>query len=416
MTDVIIMFLSVPPLLVSCWYLLRGLLNTAVVIYPVFFLFYVSPSFLNVIYGVPVYPNKFDNLNAVNSDNSTVFIYGMFISLLLVFFTYKLLKSKKTRLAVDSIVISSLVIRGLFILSISSLLLVLFAPNPEVYFDYGKIRSLYGTEDYKFYVYVSFSCVISALCILILRFIHGENISNIKNLLFLTILILDVVFNGKRLLMFFLPVYFMIGYFFSKNKKVDIIKVLVSFIIFISFYTYYTDEIKSDISKSEEQVYAALRIDFGRDDVLKFVINETLIKDGEILNYPGQTMFGAIVAYVPRSIFPNDEMKPYPYAQYLTNKLVYSERGAGLKGWTVTTSFIDELVSNFGWFGLLFVFLVYSKCFNYIDNLSSQNYRFYFYIVLAFLHVVHPHGIMPLVYLAFYLVMKSYFSGYKFKW
>ncbi|PMG73686.1 hypothetical protein BCU84_18750 [Shewanella sp. 10N.286.51.B7] len=311
--------------------------------------------------------------------------------------------------------VNSFVLRGLILLSISSLLLVFFSPNPEIYFDYGKIRSLYGTADYDFYVYVSFACVISAFCILLLRFFYGANISIFKSILLLTILTLDIVFNGKRLLMFFLPVYFMIGYFYSNKKKYEVIKVILSFLLFISFYSYYTDEVKFDISKSEEEVYSNLRIDFGRDDVLKFAIYKTLIQGESIVDYPGQTMVGAIMAYIPRSMFPHDEMKPYPYAQYLTNQLVYNEQGAGLRGWTVTTSFIDEFVSNFGWLGFLCVLLFYYKSFKYIDCLKSQNQRFYFYIVLAFLHVVHPHAIMPLLYFALFLIVKNGFSFYKFK-
>ncbi|ELA6649975.1 O-antigen polymerase [Vibrio alginolyticus] len=417
MTDIIIILLSIPPLLISFNYIIKGVLSSAVVIYPVFFIFYVSPSFLNTLYGVPNYSAKFENFRIANDDHLTAIIYSSFVCLILIYFTYKLLSSKKANLIRSNSIGNPVVNKLLLFFSFSGIALVFFSPNPEVYFNYGDIRGMYGTEDYLFYAHVSFACVISAFCVLMLRFFYGKNINSIKGIVLVIILILDAFFNGKRLLMFFIPVYFMIGYFFSNNKWLEAIKVLLSLIIFVTFYNVYTDEIKfKNLNyKSEEEIYEGLRIDFGRDDVLKYSIYKNIVVGESIVEYPGQTILGTLVAYLPRSFFPNEEMKPYPYAQYLTNSLVYNQSGAGLRGWTVTTSFIDEFISNFGILGFLLVILFYNKCFNYIDKLDSQNYRFFFYIIFAFLHVIHPHGFMPLVYIGIFMIVKLHFKSYRFR-
>lgn len=415
MVDLIIILLSIPPLLISIFYLTKGFLNTAVVIYPVFFVFYISPSFLNILYGIPNYSPKFENFRVASNDYLTDVIYSTFVCALLVFFTWKLLASRKRKLIKGITYGKSTINKLLFLFSMSGIILVFFAPNPEVYFVYGEIRGMYGSEDYIYYAYVSFACVISAFCVLILRFNCGNKINVVKGMILVTILILDAFFNGKRLLMFFIPVYFMIGYLYSNNKGLDAIKVLLSFLVFISLYNFYTDEIKFKNlnTKSDEEIYEGLRIDFGRDDVLKYAIYKNIVVGESIVDYPGQTILGTLVAYIPRSYFPNEEMKPYPYAQYLTNSLVYNQSGAGLKGWTVTTSFIDEFISNFWVLGFFVVILFYNKCFNYVDELESQNYRFYFYIVLAFLHVIHPHGFMPLVYVGLFIIIKNILKSYR---
>ena len=48
-----------------------------------------------------------------------------------------------------------------------------------------------------------------------------------------------------------------------------------------------------------DSVYDMLRVDFGRDDVVKYVIYEEFFKKIHILDYPGQSFFQRFLSLFP---------------------------------------------------------------------------------------------------------------------
>jgi hypothetical protein len=52
--------------------------------------------------------------------------------------------------------------------------------------------------------------------------------------------------------------------------------------------------------------------------------------------------------YVPRALWPE---KPYPYAVYFTSALFLIPPQS--LGWGMTTSWLEEAIANFSWFGFL---------------------------------------------------------------
>ena len=62
-----------------------------------------------------------------------------------------------------------------------------------------------------------------------------------------------------------------------------------------------------------------LRVDFGRDDVVKYVISEEFFKHKMILDYRLQSIISLLLFFIPRSIWPT---KPYPHYMYLTGHLL----------------------------------------------------------------------------------------------
>ena len=98
------------------------------------------------------------------------------------------------------------------------------------------------------------------------------------------------------------------------------------------------------------EVYDNLRIDFFRDSRVEMAVFARLNPERmQILEYPGQTLMFDVLFFVPRSVWPD---KPWPYAVYFTSSMlnIYPPRSLG---WGMTTSWLDEMVSNFGWWGML---------------------------------------------------------------
>jgi len=88
--------------------------------------------------------------------------------------------------------------------------------------------------------------------------------------------------------------------------------------LFGLFYVLYALEFKS-VSAGLDSLYLALRIDFGRDDVIKYVLYQELIEKAPIIPYRGATVVSALLLFVPRAIWP---VKPYPHYRYLTASML----------------------------------------------------------------------------------------------
>lgn len=119
-------------------------------------------------------------------------------------------------------------------------------------------------------------------------------------------------------------------------------------IICIAFSAFYLAVIKPLSNMNFDSVYDMLRVDFGRDDVIKYVIYEEFFEKNHILDYPGQSFFSTLFIFIPRIIWPN---KPYSHYQYLTSSILglpISKLPAG-----TTPCWYEMTLCNFGYFGYL---------------------------------------------------------------
>ena len=117
-------------------------------------------------------------------------------------------------------------------------------------------------------------------------------------------------------------------------------------VLLIVFSSFYLIAIRPLSDTSFESVYEMLRVDFGRDDVIKYVINEEIINNRNILEYRGETFVSLLLFFIPRKIWPN---KPYPHYMYLTASILglnISKLPAG-----TTPSLLEMTICNFGIFG-----------------------------------------------------------------
>jgi uncharacterized membrane protein YhaH (DUF805 family) len=117
----------------------------------------------------------------------------------------------------------------------------------------------------------------------------------------------------------------------------------ISLILFSGFYLI---AIRPLSDTSFESVYEMLRVDFGRDDVIKYVINEEIVNERMILEYRGETFISLLLFFIPRKIWPT---KPYPHYMYLTASIL------GLSIYQLpagtTPSLLEMTICNFGVLG-----------------------------------------------------------------
>jgi len=97
------------------------------------------------------------------------------------------------------------------------------------------------------------------------------------------------------------------------------------------------------------QAYDSVRIDFARDNAIRMPLYAELHPDRmQILESRGQSLLFDVALLVPRAVWPE---KPLPYAQYFTTAMLGTE--PRMWGWGMTTTWLGEVFSNIGWFGLL---------------------------------------------------------------
>lgn len=214
------------------------------------------------------------------------------------------------------------------------------------------------------------------------RFVKKNKKSFIDYLFFTIYFLLIVVINGKRYIIITLLVMMIFIYeqwsqyrLSSKRLNLKVLYTLITVFI-ISFSFYYFATVRSENAMSEN-MYATIRVDFGRDDVTKFVIDRELFQNKPILDYAGQTALSTIFIWVPRSLWPN---KPYPHYRYLTSAILgvnIDDLPAG-----TTPSIYEQNIANFGIMGIFVTCIIFVYICKWADNSNSTNYKLLILLLL----------------------------------
>ena len=163
-----------------------------------------------------------------------------------------------------------------------------------------------------------------------------------------------------------------------KKLRVFFPLVLCALLFFSSFYLIVVRTLRDTGFNS---VYEMLRVDFGRDDVTKYVIYHEFFLGDHILDYYGQSFLSTLFIWVPRSIWPS---KPYQDYQYLTSSILglpISELPAG-----TTPCWFEMCIINFSYFGLLLsCVLIVALCHLTDCVKSASTEAMLFVVILALL-------------------------------
>ena len=126
----------------------------------------------------------------------------------------------------------------------------------------------------------------------ITRFFSKERKFKENVLLFIWMFVLAWI-NGKRYIIVTMmeAILFMYQQFVVSNKKARKLNLRViipaGIVAILAFSIFYRTTIK--VTAASEYIYGSLRVDFGRDDVTKYVIKNVLLEGKKILEYPGQS-------------------------------------------------------------------------------------------------------------------------------
>ena len=180
--------------------------------------------------------------------------------------------------------------------------------------------------------------------------------------------------NGKRFIIALMLVVYLFFYTRSDldkttRKKLEIYTPVL-FIALVLFSYYYLVAIKPLSNSSFESIYDMLRVDFGRDDVTKFVIEQELFKKSPILEYRGQTFLSTFLTFVPRAIWPN---KPYPHYMYLTARILGTSIDRLPAG--TTPSWFEMCIANCSWIGFIIGSVAIPILCKWCDKIKSIQYQ-----------------------------------------
>jgi oligosaccharide repeat unit polymerase len=335
---------------------------------PIHFLFAGIPLMLDVLFGKPEY--SFPGFLSATQDTTTSIIYCFYVSAVPVFWWWT--ARGEIRLDIDSEISNKTFDKNidildllpplqlilyfiLIIILISPIFAWLSSPDPEIYHSYGVAGATsYTSEDQSRYhnLFITPTCMISVLGAAGLLSIQ-KRISLPIILFLIPWLGLTFWLNGKRYIVGFAAliigyIFWQKGYLKGSRFAMASLLALASILIFSSIYQAQVRKIDTQFADPAE-LYEAYRVDFGRDAEIKMAIFAELYPDQmQILEYRGQSALYYLTIFVPRDSW---SQKPMPYAQYVTSAALI--RPPKEWGWSVTTSILDEAITNFSWAGMI---------------------------------------------------------------
>ena len=312
-------------------------------------IFNCLPVLMDVFFGIPNYVYWYRVFEDVLGEFTICFIYNaytVFVLAVIQFYAYKVSKEKKELSAAESVCLSGL--RPLAVDVFLILLPVLYCIYKYGFSVFAGYRMLSGRG-----VESGDSTTINQMITLSV-FLYATRFFSkprrIGSLILMTAYFFVLIWlNGKRYMLVTIGEIVFFLYQMTKKeaeKRINLGPLIVWIAAFvIIFSAYYLTNIK--VNSASQYLYGTLRVDFGRDDVTKFVIDRVLLEKKQILDYPGQSVISDLLMFVPRRIWAN---KPYPHYRYLTAAIL------GLNIYDIpagtTPSIFEMNLCNFGWLGI----------------------------------------------------------------
>lgn len=400
--DFFTFILCLIPTLLCVYSIFKVGIKPLTIIQIVFFIIFVFPIFLDIIFSKPEY-RSFYGFYIYAEDNRVAFIYNLFI-VSVSYFNYFFRGKKIVNLNISNSLIKIDIF--LILIALLPLFFIFFAPDIDLYKLYGG-ASIRDFDEFSntFHGFLNIFTFVSAF---ICSYLIIKNFNKRFFLTFLLFLIViaDFWLNGKRtIVLIFL--FFLGLFYFIVNKNLKSFLFLLILLLTYSFYnSWYQSNIRDfDDSKSFNEKYENIRVDYFRDQRVKMAIyGELKPYKIKILPYRGESFIFSSTFFIPRSIWPN---KPYPYAQYFTSAMFNSE--PKLWGWGMTTSIYDEFIANLGLIGLLLIQILLLYYIKIIGNLNSPKFQIYSVFLFVLLMMVQMIAFMFLYIFWFIWLVKLKF-------
>lgn len=380
-------FVCLMPTVLCLYSLFKVGIKPLTLIQVCFFLIYILPLFLDIIFTTPIYYN-FPGFSAFQGNLAVVFIYNVFVTFVS-YFNYLFRGKEVVNISIKNN-LNKLDI-FLFFISISPIFIFILSPDKSVYLVYGgdALRN-YTEVTGGFHGYLNISTFLSVI-ILAYLIIKNYKVNHLFVILLFLFAFFDFWVNGKRtvvlVFLFFLSLFSILK---ARTFKSFIFVIALS-ILFGLYSNWYQSTVRDFGDKvTFEENYENIRIDFFRDQRLKMAIyaelNPHLIK---ILPNRGDSFLFSATFFIPRNYWEN---KPYPYAQYFTSAMFYQE--PKLWGWGMTTSIYDEIVANIGLLGLLIIQFLVFMFFKLVMRVNSNNFKIFSIFLFLILMMVQMIAFM----------------------
>jgi len=381
--------------------LARGARSSILFVFPVHFAFCGIPLLLDQWVGKPDY-ERYPAIALAAGDATTCALYGLYVAACpLLWWTLsrasRVAGSRPAGSLVDRIPNRRSLTAMLTLTTLSPLLVLLFVPEPDMYLDYTPFRrDLLEREDAAFFhVLMTYATVASVLAGMILLL---QSRRFFRTLFFLTPCLLAAFWlHGKRNIVAVaaaLSIYTLWRKGLLRGRRVFVVGGLIG-AVFLAYSWIYQTQFRYPetftATRTAADWYENFRADYGRDHGIKLCLYAELHPaEVQILDYRGQSLMIYATALAPRRFWPD---KPASYAYRLTSEarmIPVKETGGAL-----TTSILDEAISNFGWFGLLIGPLAISLVCRTGDSRRDNLVATLTVLMSFFLQTVHLIAVYP---------------------
>jgi len=319
----------------------------------IIYVFCVVPILLNYIIGIPKYNTVYWYkvfIGPMNNENVSI-MYDIYILVTMIcLYLFVSRKNKKIELKefnTFTSLTSNKIIATLFI--ISPIILIVCSGTFKNYMTFN-VSSVRGLSEENLLNYMTPLLLLSTITYFSCIF---KGRMCLKKVLISVVYFTAIVWiSGKRFMIaniLILSVFYMNNMNITEKTKKRMFYMLPMLIIMlIVFSAFYLIKVRPLSHTSASSIYEMLRVDFGRDDVIKYVINQEIILNNRILEYRGQTIIGLMASFIPRILWIN---KPYPHYMYLTGSIL------GLSIFNLpagtTPSWFEMCICNFSLFGFI---------------------------------------------------------------
>lgn len=363
------------------------------------------PVILDLIIGIPEYNAWFSGFVSSMTNDNVCIIYDLYVinlNLALLIVSKKSQNIEIWNFSSNLMKTTSIPNCLLYIIILSPAIHVLLSGNLYAFVKYSSFSGRGLQENFT-----ELNSVLIIIAIIALMIWYFRKESTVLRLMFLILFSFLIIWiSGKRYTV--VTILFSILYVnvLERRESLHKMNILAFFIVMgsvvILYSVYYITSIKVTADSNFESIYAALRIDFGRDDVVKFTIWKEYLKGEHILEYPLQTVISTIFMLVPRSLFPR---KGYPHYRYLTASLYNTtifDIPAGM-----TPSILEMMIANFHYLGMPICIIFLCWYCKMADKSTTSVKKYCYAMVMMGMLTQSLDAMIILFYMVLFFMMTS---------
>lgn len=391
-------YVDIFTLILSLFWATKNIKNIVVssryIIYYFFFCFYILPLFLDYTIGFPKYVHDRRLFSLAEFDNISRIIYDFAI----IYLQYILLYFKKKifRRNVETISASKTTILNFFYwFGLLSPIIFVFVYSMPLFITYVPMWRETGLrlniDNYLYAEKASYVAISSSIFLLF----SGNNRSKVSFILKIAIICLtyiSICIEGKRSVLFFLLLNLFVivlpgirnsNYFKFNVKKIFIIGILLTLIVFVLTNLSASVMSSRNVDDDFELRYMLQRIDYFRDDRARFVIYSMLHpNEVHLLNYPGETLWPFLSWTWPTNFFFQYFQIPQSRFSVILSNALVGNMVIDNEVNFMTPDLYSELIANIG----ALAFVLYPFICLWFAKLADRNpYPFNALIIICFI-------------------------------